>query len=50
MLDSYETLAEVENVLRLRQGKVDELRSKLGPNLSAPTLSRIREVIVPMSG
>ncbi len=49
MMDSYETLAELENVMRQREGKVDELRSKLGPNLSAPTMSRIREVIVPFS-
>ena len=49
MLDSYETLAELENVMRQRQGKVEELRSKLGPHLSAPTMSRIREVIVPFS-
>ena len=50
MLDSYETLAELENVLRQRAGKVDELRSKLGPNLSAPMMTRIREVIVPFGG
>ena len=50
MMDSYETLAELENVMRHRQGKIDELRSKLGPHLSTPTMSRIREVIVPMSG
>ncbi len=49
MMDSYETLAELENVQRQREGKVDELRSKLGPNLSAPTMSRIREVIVSFS-
>ncbi|MCH7626077.1 MAG: hypothetical protein IIC83_09155 [Chloroflexi bacterium] len=50
MLDSYETLAELENFMRQRAGKIDELRSKIGPNLSAPTMSRVREVIVPMSG
>lgn len=50
MMDSYETLAEMENVMRQRVGKVDELRSKIGPNLSAPTMNRIREVIVPFSG
>ena len=49
MLDSYETLAELENVMRQRQGKVDELRSKIGSNLSAPTMSRIREVILPFN-
>ena len=50
MLDSYETLAELENFMRQRAGKIDELRSKIGPNLSAPTMSRVREIIVPMSG
>ena len=49
MMDSYETLAELENVMRQRQGKVDELRSKIGSNLSAPTMSRIREVILPFN-
>ena len=49
MMDSYETLAELDNVMRQRAGKVDELRSKLGPNLSAPTMNRLREVIVPFS-
>ena len=49
MMDSYETLAELDNVMRQRADKVDELRSKLGPNLSAPTMNRIREVIVPFS-
>lgn len=50
MLDSYETLAELENFMRQRAGKIDELRSQLGPHLSGPTFSRIGEVIVPMSG
>ena len=49
-LDSNETLAELENFMRQRAGKIDELRSKIGPYLSAPTMTRIREVIVPMNG
>lgn len=49
MMDGYETLAELENVMRQRQGKVDEFRSKIGSNLSAPTMSRIREVILPFN-
>ena len=49
VMDSYETLAELEDVTRQREGKVAELRSSLGSNLRAPTMNRLREVIVPLS-
>ena len=49
LMDSYETLAELENVMRQREGKVAQLRSSLGSNLRAPTMNRLREVIVPIS-
>ena len=47
LMDSYETLAELENNMRNREGKVAELRASLGSNLRAPTMNRLREVILP---
>ena len=47
LMDSYQTLAELESVMRQREGKVAQLRSSLGSNLRAPTMNRLREVIVP---
>ena len=45
--DSYETLAELENVTRQRTEAVAELRAKLGSNIARPTIQRIQEIIVP---
>ena len=47
LMDSYETLAELDNVRRHRTDKAAELWSSLGSNLRAPTMNRLREVILP---
>ena len=47
MGDSYETLAELENVNRQRAEAVTELRAKVGPNVTRPAVQRIREILVP---
>ena len=49
MMDGYETLAELDNVRRQRTDKVAELWSSLGSNLRAPTMNRLREVILPFN-
>ena len=49
VVDNYETLAELENLMRQRSAVRAELRSNLAGKLRAPTLIRLREVIVPFS-
>ena len=47
-LDSYETLAELENVMRQRAAAAAEFWSALAGKLRAASMSRLREVIVPI--
>lgn len=49
LLDSYETLTELENLTQQRAPKVNELRASLSGKLRAPVSQRIQEVIVPFS-
>ena len=49
MMDSYETLAELDNRMKQRAPRAAELRAKLSGNLRTPTMHRLREVIVPFN-
>ena len=47
-LDSYETLAELENTMIQNAAKAAEVGSKLAGKLNAAVMYRLREVIVPI--
>lgn len=50
LADSYETLAELENVNRQRAEAASAFRSKVGPSVTRSSITRIREILVPSEG
>ena len=48
--DSYETMAELENVLRGRASAVSDFSEKIATSIRQPRVNRLLEVIVPANG